>query len=470
MAVLIIGQADLGQFGFGSPNDPQGQTPNSPQYSQSLGSGFIWDTEGHIVTNNHVVSGADKIEVTFADGTSLPATLVGADPSSDLAVIQVVGAADLMHPVQMADSTQVKVGELAIAIGNPFGLEGTMTVGIVSALGRSLPASETGNQGVSYTIPDIIQTDAPINPGNSGGVLLNDQGQVMGVTAAIASTSNANAGIGFAIPSVLVSKVIPALLKDGHYDHPYLGISAGSLTPDLVAAMGLKVGQRGALVADVVPGSPAEKAGLRGSNRQVTIDGMPVQVGGDVITAINGQPIAKMDDLIAYLADQTQVGQTVTLTILRVSADKEPAQEISVEVTLTARPAQVETSQTPNAESKAGAWLGILGAQLTPEVIQAMDLSKDQQGILIKQVETGSPADNAKLLGSTKTVTLNGQTMLVGGDITTAVEGHAVTTLAELRSAIQQYQSGDVVTLTILRDGKTLPVPVTLADRPARTP
>ena len=153
---MIIGQADLGQFGFGSPNDPQGQTPNSPQYSQSLGSGFIWDTEGHIVTNNHVVSGADKIEVTFADGTSLPATLVGADPSSDLAVIQVVGAADWMHPVQMADSTQVKVGELAIALGNPFGLEGTMTVGIVSALGRSLPASETGNQGVSYTIPDII--------------------------------------------------------------------------------------------------------------------------------------------------------------------------------------------------------------------------------------------------------------------------------------------------------------------------
>jgi len=188
-------------------NLPQNQQPPQ-QYQSALGSGFVWDAQGHIVTNNHVVNGADKIEVTFSDGTVLPATLVGADPDSDLAVIQVDAPAALLQPVRLGDSTAVKVGQLAIAIGNPFGLQGTMTTGIISAMGRSLPADESA--AVSYTIPDVIQTDAPINPGNSGGVLVDVQGQVLGVTSAIESPVRANAGIGFAIPSAIEAGLKPA--------------------------------------------------------------------------------------------------------------------------------------------------------------------------------------------------------------------------------------------------------------------
>jgi serine protease Do len=204
-----------------APGSPfQSLAPQGPQAQQALGSGFVWDTEGHIVTNNHVVDGADRIRVTFSDGTTVPATLVGADPDSDLAVVQVDLPANQLQPVQVADSTQVKVGELVVAIGNPFGLEGTMTLGIVSALGRSLPAESATTQGTAYTIPDVIQTDAPINPGNSGGVLVDDQGRVIGVTAAIESPVRANAGVGFAIPSAIVQKVVPVLIQDGGYEHP----------------------------------------------------------------------------------------------------------------------------------------------------------------------------------------------------------------------------------------------------------
>jgi serine protease Do len=457
-------------YGF---NTPQNSDPQSPQYSEGLGSGFVWDSEGHIVTNNHVVAGADKIEVTFADGTTLPATLVGADSYSDLAVIKVEGAADLLHPVQLADSKQVKVGEMAIAIGNPFGLEGTMTVGIISALGRTISAGSSTTSGAAYSIPDIIQTDAPINPGNSGGVLVDEQGRVMGVTAAIESAVNSNAGIGFAIPSAIVSKVVPSLIQTGTYEHPYLGISGGNLTPDIVKAMNLHVGQRGVLVVTVAEEGPAGIAGLRPSLDTTTIDGQEVPIGGDVITAINGQTISKMDDLIAYLNDETIVGQAVKLTVLR------EGQETEIDVTLAARPAATATPEvtanvpeqkSPNPCTASNAWLGILGAQLTPEIAKAMKLNTDQQGILIVNVESGSPAEQAKLHASDQEVTINGQTVMIGGDVITAVEGKTVISLDELRSQIRTYKSGEVVNLTILRDGSTIQVPVTLAERPANIP
>jgi 2-alkenal reductase len=315
-------------FNFQAPGQPD---QSQPFYQQGLGSGFVWDKDGHIVTNNHVVAGADKIMVTFADGTTVNGKLVGADPDSDLAVVKVDLPADQLVPVQVADSTQVKVGELVVAIGNPFGLEGTMTVGFISALGRSLPADSSGT-GPSYTIPDVIQTDAPINPGNSGGVLVDDQGRLVGVTAAIESPVRASAGIGFVIPSAIVNKVVPALIKRGHYDHPRIGISGTTLTPDAAKAMNLAADQRGALVIEVLPNSAADKAGLRGSDRQITIDGQDARVGGDVITAIDGQPVKKFDDLVTFLARSTEVGQTVKLTVLR------GGQETTVNLTLEARP------------------------------------------------------------------------------------------------------------------------------------
>ena len=430
---------------------PQGQEQNPEQYQSGLGSGFVWDQQGHIVTNNHVIDQADKIEVTFSDGTIEPAELVGTDPDSDLAVLE-VKMPDGITPLQLADSNTLKVGQFAIAIGNPFGLSGTMTVGIVSALGRSLPLNE--ELGVNYTIPDIIQTDAPINPGNSGGVLVNDLGFVIGVTAAIESPVGANAGIGFAIPSAIVSRVVPALIKDGHYDHSWLGISGTSLVPDLATAMNLESTQRGALVIDVMPNSPAEAAGLKGSDRQIEIEGTQVRVGGDVITAIDTQPINEMDDLMAFLAGKTEVGQEVSLTIIRNGKEKE------ISVTLAARPNTNEMKQAENGNSQ-GVQLGIYGLDVNDEITKAMDLPKNTNGVLVEQVEVGSPADQAGIKGSFKPFTIDGEEIYIGGDIIVAIGDQSISGMQELKTILSQMDAGINTNITLLRDGEEISVPVT---------
>jgi serine protease Do len=442
----------MSQFpGFPFFNLPQGQQQQpQQQYQSALGSGFVWDQNGDIVTNNHVVSGADKIEVTFSDGTIVPAKLVGADPDSDLAVVKVDVPADKLHPIQLGDSSAVKVGQLAIAIGNPFGLEGTMTTGIISAVGRSLPADESSTQ--SYTIPDVIQTDAPINPGNSGGVLVDVQGQVLGVTSAIESPVRANAGIGFAIPSAIVNNVVPVLIKDGKYVHSWLGISGTTLVPDLATAMKLDASQRGALVEEILPNSPAEKAGLRGSSQQATIDGQTTNVGGDVITAIDNQPVAGMDDLIAYLARSTKVDQKVTLTILR------DGKQQTEDVTLAARPsAQERGTQSSNTN---GIHLGILGTTVDESIAKEMNLSNGQKGVLVEDVKSGSLADTAGLRGGTKSVTLNGQQVKVGGDIITAVNGQPVASIQELKAALAKLTSDHELTITVLRNGTEVQITI----------
>ncbi|MGB9521664.1 MAG: PDZ domain-containing protein, partial [Anaerolineales bacterium] len=439
---------------FNFPNQPN--QPNTPQYSEGLGSGFVWDTEGHIVTNNHVIDGADKIEVTFADGTVLPAKVVGADSYSDLAVIQVDAKSVKLQPIQPVDSNTVKVGQLAIAIGNPFGLSGTMTVGIVSALGRTIPAGDTSSQGPVYSIPDIIQTDAPINPGNSGGVLLNDQGQLIGVTAAIESTVGANAGIGFAIPSAIVQRVVPALIKSGSYQHPFLGISGTTLSLDMAKAMNLPDNTHGALVVEVVPNGPADKAGIRGSDRQVTIDGQNVRVGGDVIIKIDDTPVHTMDDIIAYLSDHTDVGQTVKLTVLRDGKEK------ALSVKLEARPANNQTSQNQG-QASLGVWMGISAVPLNAELDKALNLPENTRGLLIQQVESGSPADEAGLRGGYKPISINGEQILLGGDILTKVDGQEVNTLAQLQRILADKNAGDQINITIIRDGQEQELSLTLA-------
>jgi 2-alkenal reductase len=240
------------------------------------------------------------------------------------------------------------VGQLAIAIGDPFGLEGTMTMGIISALGRSLPVASSEVGQAQYTIPDIIQTDAPINPGNSGGVLVDDQGHVIGVTAAIESPVRANAGIGFAIPSAIVERVVPSLVQDGTYVHPWLGISGGTLTTEIASAMSLDPEQRGVLIARVTPGGPADVAGLRGSDRQVQIEGQNVDVGGDVIVSVDGQTLSRFEDLVTYLVRNTDVGQTLDLQVLR------DGQTRHVKLTLAARPGNgAEPTATPTQEPAA---------------------------------------------------------------------------------------------------------------------
>jgi 2-alkenal reductase len=302
------------------------------------GSGFVIDLQGHIVTNNHVVEGADELDVTFSDGTVAVAKIIGADPYSDLAVIKVEVDASLLHPLPLGDSDLVKVGQRVIAIGNPFGLFGTMTVGIISGKGRTLQADPSASTGALYSNPDIIQTDAAINPGNSGGPLLNSKGEVIAVNAAIRNSSNstnnrANSGVGFSIPSNTVKRVSDQILKDGRAAYPYLGVSVDNHFSLGILALELSLPvNKGVLIASVIRGGPADKAGLLGGDRQVTVRGLPVTAGGDIITAIDGDSINSFDDMIAYLSGTKQVGQTVTVTILR------DTQTLQLPVTLTDRP------------------------------------------------------------------------------------------------------------------------------------
>ena len=278
------------------------------------------------------------------------------------------------------------------------------------------------------------------------------------MTSAIESASGANSGIGFAIPAAIVKNVVPALINDGKYVHTWLGISGSTLIPDLAKEMNLKDGQRGALVGEVMPNSPAEKAGLKGSDKQVTIDGATATVGGDVITAIDDQPVVEMDDLIAFLARNTQVDQKVTLTILR------DGKEQKLDVTLAARPtAQERANVSPNSDTPSqasGLHLGILGVNMAPAIAQEMNLSQDQQGILVQQIEPGSLADKAGLQAGSQSVTIDGQDIMVGGDIITALNGEQVPTIQDLKAALSQLPADHPLTLTILRDGKQTQIDV----------
>jgi serine protease Do len=440
-----------------SPFFSPGQQNQTPQYTQASGSGFVLDTQGDIVTNNHVVDGAVSIDVTFSDGTTMSGKVIGADPQSDLAVVKVDVPASQLNPVKIADSSTVKIGQIVIAIGNPFGLQGTMTVGIISGLGRSLPVNQgsaTVPTGPVYTIPDIIQTDAAINPGNSGGVLVNDSGEVIGVTSAIESPVRANSGVGFVIPSAIVSRIVPVLIQTGHYDHPYIGISGTSLTPDLAKAMNLDANQRGALVIDVVSNGPANKAGMKGSNQQTTMNGQQAPVGGDVIVAVDGQTIKSMDDLIAYLFSNTAVGQTVTVTVLR------DGKQMNLDVPLEARPA--------NSPTQSSAWLGIDGIAMTTDIAQAMGYSTNPGGVLIQTVEANSPADQAGLQGSSKTATVSGKTIKIGGDILMGMDGYPVKSMSDVQDVLSQVSPGDQMVLTVLRGNNQGDVLVTLGTEPTQ--
>jgi serine protease Do len=273
------------------------------------------------------------------------------------------------------------------------------------------------------------------------------------VTAAIESPVQANAGIGFAIPSSIVAKVVPELISEGHYEHSWLGISGTSLVPDLAEAMDLDSTQRGVLIAEVMPNSPADKAGLRGSDRQVEIEGQQVNVGGDVITAIDNHLVREMDDLIAYLASDTVVGQEISLTILR-----DGKQQV-LTFNLAARPTPEENQANQPSQ---GAHLGIIGLDVNSALAEAMNLSEDTQGVLVEQVEQGSPADEAGLRGSYKPVTIDGQDVLIGGDVITAVDGQTISGMQDLKAMLSQMEPDQEITLTVQRDGKLLEVDVTL--------
>jgi len=287
---------------------------SQPVPQQAVGSGFVYDNQGHIVTNYHVVQNAQNVVVTLKSGQNYKAKVIGVDPSTDLAVLKISGN-NLPAPLTLGNSNRVQVGQFVVALGNPFGLTHTLTFGVISAKGRIIQ-SPNGRY-----IGEAIQTDAPINPGNSGGPLITLSGDVIGVNSQIISSTNSSAGIGFAIPASLVKQVVPQLIATGHAQHPFLGVSGIDLSPELNAALtgaGYSLhAQSGLMIASVEKGSPAAKAGLHGANQVVTIMNTQVPVGGDIITGIDGQPVANFQDLSAYLESQAKVGENVTLTINR---------------------------------------------------------------------------------------------------------------------------------------------------------
>jgi S1-C subfamily serine protease len=293
---------------------------------QGLGSGFLYDKDGHIITNNHVVAfneGNNNYLVTFSNGNSYQAKLIGHDPYSDLAVLKLSDPIDIvLSPIPLGNSSSLRVGDTVAAIGNPFGLSGSLTVGVVSGLGRLLPSSDGSNSpfsqfAMNFNIPDIIQTDAAINPGNSGGPLLNLKGEVIGINSAIYSNTGVNAGIGFAVPSNTVKKVVQSIISSGKYLHPYLGVVGMDITPQLAKIFGLKE-SKGFLITDITPGSPAAKSGkLQKGTITYNQWGEIIDADGDIIVAIDDKEVRKIDDILTYLAREKEVGDTVILKILR---------------------------------------------------------------------------------------------------------------------------------------------------------
>ena len=302
----------------------------------SLGSGFVYDDQGHIITNYHVVEGAKQVEVDFTSGYKIYGTVIGTDLDSDLAVVKVNAPDSELHPVPMGNSEALKVGQTVIAIGNPFGLSGTMTTGIISAVGRTLDSQRDAPSGGFFTAGDIIQTDAAINPGNSGGPLFNLDGEVIGVNRAIRTTNYTetgepvNSGIGFAIAINIVKRVVPVLIAEGKYDYPYIGISSlDELSLPQIEALGLQ-SFTGAYVTSVTPNGPADQAGIRAGTESTSLPGL--NAGGDLIIAIDNQPIQRFDDLLRYLINNNSPGDVVVMTVLRGE------ENVDVSITLGKRP------------------------------------------------------------------------------------------------------------------------------------
>ncbi|HEX2906110.1 MAG TPA: trypsin-like peptidase domain-containing protein, partial [Phototrophicaceae bacterium] len=325
------------------------EIPDHPDVSGAVssGSGFVYDLNGHIVTNAHVAEDAVEIYVTFSDGYVAEAKLIGLDLFSDLAVIKVDVPAEHLHPVVIGDSEILQVGDRAIAIGNPFGLASSMTVGIVSALGRQLPSAELLSNDITpgFQNPSIIQVDTDINPGNSGGPLLNSHGEVIGVNTAIRTESGVFQGVGFAVPVSTLRRVVPELIETGQVAYPWVGITsqpseAGLGVVALAEPLNLPV-SAGVMIENVTPDSPAAKAGLQGGSRVEQIRGLDVCVGGDIIVAVNQQYIATMDELLAYLVANTRPGDTVNFMIVRgsetfeVPVELEPRPTAGVEIPTT---------------------------------------------------------------------------------------------------------------------------------------
>jgi S1-C subfamily serine protease len=452
--------------------DPANTKQQSDITGSRLGSGFVFDKNGHIITNYHVVEGAknNKVYVTFLDGVSYEAEIRGTDPYADLAVIKILNlnphndALSKLVPLALGNSTNLKVGEKVVAVGNPFGLSGSLTEGIISGLGRLMPANTIqfippsqpyDLQNIplnvpSFSIPDIIQTDAAINPGNSGGPLLNMKGQVIGINTAIFSNTGAYIGIGFSIPSNLLVKIIPTLIAGETYKHPYIGISGTEITPDIAKLMNLNESS-GFLVVNVTKDSPASLAGIKGGNMTYQINGRPVDLGGDVIIKIDNKTVKKLDDILSYLENNKKIGSNVSLTIWRDGNESKV-----VPLTLTSRPDLNLSSVSPPS-------IGVIGLDVTPAIATLMNLSRND-GFLITGVLDQSPASKANLRGGYILSELNGTPIELGGDVIIKIDNKTVQNQQDIKKHLSAKIIGDTVVITIIRDGEQMAKNVILTE------
>ena len=417
------------------------------------GTGIVLDG-GHVLTNYHVVEGAGTIRILFADNSGVDAKVVGSAPQDDLAVLSANLPSDKVQAAALGDSSAVSVGEEVVAIGNPFGLDHTVTAGIISAINRTWQ-SESGR-----SMTGMLQTDAPINPGNSGGPLFNLQGQVIGINTAIESPVRGSVGVGFAIPINRAKSLLPRLSSGTSVQRTWLGIQGTAIDDEVAAQYSLSV-KKGILVVGTIDGGPAQKAGLVAADSNGK--------GGDIITAIDGTAVGKVEDLTTYL-DNKKVGDTVTLTIQRAGKEQ------PLQLTLQAWPDQAPQSQAPNGSpntptqpntpsqpntpTQATVWLGILGEPVTAALAQDLHLGVTA-GVLVDQLIPGGPAVNAGLRAQTDSQT---------GDVITAVEGKPILNSNDIAATLSGKKAGDVVTVTVWRDGKSTDLKVTLARRAQQLP
>ncbi len=436
--------------------EPRSTQTTEPNLSR-LGSGFVYDKSGHIVTNFHVVDGSknNKVYVTFLDGVSYEGDIVGTDPYSDLAVIKLSkvdeNVSSKLVPLELGNSSTIRIGEKVVAVGNPFGLSGSLSEGIISGLGRLMPSGDDGESQQnpfdkgqitkpvpSFSIPDIIQTDAAINPGNSGGPLIDMNANVIGINTAIFSNTGVYSGIGFAIPSNFLIKIVPILIQNGEYDHPYIGINGFDITPELAELLNLPEAV-GFLVINVTEDSPAKLAGIQGGNKSMQINGLPIELGGDIVTEIDNKPVRKVDDILSYLENYKRIGDNVTLTVLRgPDLDKQ-----ILTIPLTARPS-LETDLTYPS-------LGVIGLDVTPDIANLMNISRDN-GFLITSIIDNSSASKANLRGGYVVTEVNGTVLELGGDIIVKMDNVNIRNQLDIKNYLKNMNIGDSVIITVLRD------------------